>query len=644
MENATPREIENKHRRRRTIFRQILLSITVPISLVLLTVSILNYIKKRDLLEEANKERSEAILAELNNLLLFQNVSLGIVEHQMVDRNDEISTMLVDVIFKNTGEIESTDLDDLMLKTGMNPDLEDIYVIKEGKIVNSTVKADLGLDFYSFGPDWKSKLMSILTHDSVVVDPLSIEGATKRLKKFSYQSTKDKQYIIEVGVYSAEANDVFSSVKDRLRLMSKHNPTIVDVNLFLKAGQEIYGLKESELSDSSQFADVENAFSSMEHMSIYKDLNNVHYDFEYYPMESEEIARLGGEAVIQIVVDKTKENDILNSELIQVAIYFTLALILIFLVVFQRARSITKPVKNLVSKMNVIREGNLSERASLFGNNEITTLADQFNMMVENLEEAQKQLTEKNEEIMDSIRYAKRIQTAILPSDQYIDMHLEKAYVLFKPKDIVSGDFYWMDEVDGKVFFGAFDCTGHGVPGAMVSVVGNNGLNRCVREFGLTEPAKILDKLAILVEETFHIPGEEVKDGMDAGLLAWDPKTRVLEFAGANNPLYYFRNGELEEIKANKQPIGAYADRGPFTNHRFETQPGDYIVTFSDGYADQFGGPKGKKLKYKPFKQILLDNLGQEPKVIHDKLDETFEAWRGDHEQVDDVCVIGVQF
>lgn len=632
----------NGSKRRRTIFRQILVSITVPISLVLLLVSVLNYLKKKDLLEAANKERSEAILSELNNLLVFQNVALGIVEHQMVNRNSEISNFLVNAVFKDTKDIETTDLYDLRIKTSMDPNLEDIYIIKGSTIVNTTVENDMGLDLSIFG--MKGFLMSMLTHDSVVVDPLSIESATKQLKKYSYQSTLDRNYIIEVGVYSSEANTVFDKIKARLTSMAEQNPTIVDVNLFLKPGDKAYSLKEGATSDTAQLSDVEKVFNSREHLSLYKEIDKTNFDFEYWPLETEDIALLGGKAVIQIVIDKTEENRILNWELIQVSIYFTLALFLIFLVVFQRAKSITTPVKNLLLKMDVIKGGNLSERASLYGNNEITTLADQFNMMVENLEEAQIQLTEKNEEIMDSIKYAKRIQTAILPSSDYIEENLPHSFVLFKPKDIVSGDFYWMDDTEGTVMFGALDCTGHGVPGAMVSVVGNNGLNRAVREFGKIQPAAILDKLTELVEETFYIPGQEVKDGMDAGLCSWNPKTRVLEYAGANNPMYFFRDGEIQEIKANKQPIGAYADRVPFTNHSFDILPGDSIILFTDGYADQFGGPKGKKFKYKPFKELLMENIHLPPKELHDLLDYEFEKWRGDLEQVDDICVIGVQF
>ncbi|UKN01906.1 tetratricopeptide repeat protein [Paracrocinitomix mangrovi] len=250
---------------------------------------------------------------------------------------------------------------------------------------------------------------------------------------------------------------------------------------------------------------------------------------------------------------------------------------------------------------------------------------------------------EKNQEILDSITYAKRLQNAILPTQETIDAHLKENFVLYLPKDIVAGDFYWMDYADGKTLLAVADCTGHGVPGAMVSVVCHNALNRAVREFGLREPGKILDKVTDLVIETFEKSTEEVKDGMDICLCSFDFENNQVLYSGANNGLYHIVNGELVEIKPDKQPVGKYADRQPFTTHSISSKKGDVFYLFTDGYADQFGGEKGKKLKYKPFKEILLNNsqsnMWNQRTVLFDK----FQTWKGDYEQIDDVCVIGVR-
>ena len=254
---------------------------------------------------------------------------------------------------------------------------------------------------------------------------------------------------------------------------------------------------------------------------------------------------------------------------------------------------------------------------------------------------------EKNKEVMDSITYARRIQDAILPPIRLVEASLPECFVLYKPKDIVAGDFYWLENKEEMSLFAAADCTGHGVPGAMVSVVCNNALNRSVREFGLTVPGEILDKTRELVIQQFEKSDEDVKDGMDVALcsLQKDADKSILCYAGANNALWIIRNGaeEIEEYKANKQPIGKVDDPQPFVTHTVNLNSGDCFYIFSDGYVDQFGGEKGKKFKAKPFKQLLMSIQEGPMKGQHSVIDEAFEAWRGELEQVDDVCVIGVR-
>jgi serine phosphatase RsbU (regulator of sigma subunit)/tetratricopeptide (TPR) repeat protein len=252
-------------------------------------------------------------------------------------------------------------------------------------------------------------------------------------------------------------------------------------------------------------------------------------------------------------------------------------------------------------------------------------------------------LSAKNKAITDSISYAKRIQGAILPPIKSFYQFLPNSFILYKPKDIVAGDFYWMEHKDGKVLFAAADCTGHGVPGAMVSVICNNGLNRSVREYNLTDPCKILDKTREIVIQEFEKSEDEVKDGMDIALCSLH--NNILQYAGANNPLWIIRSNttEIEEIKATKQPIGKYGNPEPYITHTIELQKGDSIYIFSDGYADQFGGEKGKKFKGANFKKLLLSIQHESMERQKELINEAFENWRGKLEQIDDVCVIGVR-
>lgn len=254
------------------------------------------------------------------------------------------------------------------------------------------------------------------------------------------------------------------------------------------------------------------------------------------------------------------------------------------------------------------------------------------------------EIEEKNLNIMDSIRYAKRIQQTILPRDVFVEKHLPKSFILYKPKDIVSGDFYWMEMMNNKVYISAVDCTGHGVPGAFVSIVGYNSLNRTLMEFKLEKPSDILIKLNDLVVDTFvRHSDSDVKDGMDMSLISLDVDTNKIEFAGAQNPLYIVNEDGIEEIKGNKQPIGSSLEPKVFDNHEVVAKKDDMIYLFTDGYIDQFGGPKGKKFMRKRFKELLQSIHKMDVKTQKLHLDNTIKEWMKDEEQLDDILVIGIR-
>jgi serine phosphatase RsbU (regulator of sigma subunit) len=256
--------------------------------------------------------------------------------------------------------------------------------------------------------------------------------------------------------------------------------------------------------------------------------------------------------------------------------------------------------------------------------------------------EKQKHLVEENQkEIIDSITYARRLQQAILPADSEIKKYLPDSFIYYHPKGIVAGDFYWMEHLGNTTFIAAADSTGHGVPGAMVSVVCSNALNRAVKEFGLRDTGKILDKTRELVLETFEKSGEEIKDGMDISLMAIDKTKQEGFWSGANNPLWYITNNELKEIKADKQPIGKTDNPKSFTIHTLNIKAGDIFYLMTDGYPDQFGGIKGKKFKYKQLKENLLINSSKPLEEQKKLLSQAFDDWKGNLEQVDDVTIMG---
>ncbi|MCU0359653.1 MAG: SpoIIE family protein phosphatase [Bacteroidia bacterium] len=276
-------------------------------------------------------------------------------------------------------------------------------------------------------------------------------------------------------------------------------------------------------------------------------------------------------------------------------------------------------------------------------------LEEKVNERTAEVVEKNKELDEINKDITASIRYAKRIQDAILPPDEYVKTHLPNTFVLFKPKDIVSGDFYFMADKGEHVIFAAVDCTGHGVPGAFMSIVGHNLLERIVGEQGITQPSRILDELNKSISETLRqndLEDNTVRDGMDLALCSYNRTTHILQFAGAFNPMWLIRNKELIEIKADKFPIGntKQNENSKFKNHEIVLQKGDTVYVFSDGYCDQFGGPGGKKFKASNLKNLLLNSQHLNMDEQFELLNSTIENWRGNHEQVDDILVIGTRY
>lgn len=264
----------------------------------------------------------------------------------------------------------------------------------------------------------------------------------------------------------------------------------------------------------------------------------------------------------------------------------------------------------------------------------------------EEIEKQRDEIAEKNQSITDSIEYASRIQKAVLPSNEFAKEILPEHFILFRPRDIVSGDFYWMTRKDNLLVMIAADCTGHGVPGAFMSMLGVSFLNEIVNRHEITTAGAILTQLRADVKKTLGQEGKEgeAKDGMDIALCIMDLDHMKLQYAGAYNPFYLFRNNELMEIKADRMPIGIYIkEKESFTNNEIDLQKDDVFYIFSDGFQDQFGGEDGQKYKTKNFKQLLLEIHNKPMAEQREILNTTIDQWRGKWEQVDDIIIMGVR-
>ncbi|MBK6833107.1 MAG: SpoIIE family protein phosphatase [Bacteroidetes bacterium] len=367
--------------------------------------------------------------------------------------------------------------------------------------------------------------------------------------------------------------------------------------------------------------------------------------------------------ILQVVTDNMQERELLKSEFIKfikilVFFIFPLSLFIVF-----RARVLIKPIKNLSEKTKRIRQGNLSERIEISGATEIAELSSNFNHMVEELQESyrgledkvkertkeiehQKEIIEeKQKEIVDSINYAKRIQYSLLAHKDFLEQELQEHFVFFHPKDIVSGDFYWAASTgtatNRKFYIAACDSTGHGVPGAFMSLLNIGYLNEAIKEKGIEKPNEVLNFVRQRLIDNISKEGQ--KDGFDGILLCIDQHTKKLSYAAANNAPLIVRKDGYEELEADRMPVGMGERKEDFKLHEINYEKGDVLYLYTDGYADQFGGPKGKKYKYRPLNEMLQKMSVDKMEVQRTALANEFENWRGELEQVDDVLIIGIR-
>lgn len=358
-----------------------------------------------------------------------------------------------------------------------------------------------------------------------------------------------------------------------------------------------------------------------------------------------------------------------------ILVAFAVLLVIVLAVSYFMSREITKPLKELTVDALELAKGNMSVEIKTGKKDEIGVLSVAFkrmqfsiNKLIDDLKfinhnledtvaERTAEITEQNEviqekqkEILDSIHYAHRIQTTILAKEDYLDRHLNDYFVLFKPKAIVSGDFYWatsrktMDdthEQEHKFFLMVCDSTGHGVPGAFMSLLNISFLNEAISDKRISEPGEILNHVRKRLIRNISRDGGQ--DGMDGIVVCFDRLKNTISYAAAHNAPVIVRNNTLIEFSSNKMPIGAGIKTDSFTTQEIAFEKGDMLYMYTDGYADQFGGPKGKKFKYKTLNALLVEISEKPVREQRAILEATFESWKGELEQIDDVCVFGVR-
>lgn len=641
-------------RKKGSLFTGLMISVALPVVLIFSAVAIISYIQLKDLFENISKEKVNNLQEELMSVIDFQDVSMSTLSKEIEHEAQEKMKRLRFDYFSTADSIETANLSRIREEIGMK-ETDDIYIInKSGIIINTTFHNDLNFNLFNVDDKkFVSFLKDLFQHDFYTPEALSLEHSTRKFKKYIYQRSKDHNYIIQLGFYLNTAEIFNQRIADRLKEIENKPNDIKSIDLIVAPWDPISFYSRKEISGKD-----ENIVKELFNLKLSKNIENDGEISSYIYFERVDSESIQWQGILKVVSDKKRNKEILTNNLIQKIGLFGIGIGLLFIILFINVRTITKPVSDLSSVAGNLGKGNFRERAVVQGSKEISLLAESFNQMADNIEKSHLEITLKNQEITSSINYAKRIQEAIMPPFDFVNKHIPEYFIYYRPKDIVAGDFYWFECIGDDIYIAAADCTGHGVPGAMVSVVCSNALNRAVKEMNLKEPSDILNKVRQLVIETFERSEHEVKDGMDICFCRINQGSNKITYSGAQNSLYRItkKSGEFDseksiydddniliEYKADKQPIGKFLIDKPFTQKEIQCEEGDMIYLFTDGYADQFGGPEGKKFMYKSFKKLLLSLKNEkidEQKII---LNRTFENWALTEKQIDDVCVIGIR-
>jgi serine phosphatase RsbU (regulator of sigma subunit) len=445
---------------------------------------------------------------------------------------------------------------------------------------------------------------------------------------------------------------------------------LADINVDKNVIDKIKNHKSSIGLQTVKTLGTKEALSGMAETKIFPDYRGVSVLSAYKPLKIADM-----HWVLMSEIDEEEAFDQVTKLRHNILVGFLGLLVVVFAVSYFMSRAITKPLNELTKEALELADGNLDVEIKLGTQDEIGILAQSFKKMqisisklihdlqdinhnledkvTERTAEVRKQkdvIEEKQKEIVDSIHYAKRIQSTILPSNDYLAKNLNDFFVLFKPKSIVSGDFYWATRVvnknetetkSEKFYLAVCDSTGHGVPGAFMSILNISFINEAINEKKIEEPHEILNYVRQrLIKNLSHEGGQ---DGMDGTVICFDKINNTITYASAHNAPVIVRNNVMIDGHADKMPIGKGIKTDPFTLHKIDFEKGDMLYFYTDGYADQFGGPKGKKFKYKTLNNLLVDNSGKPLIEQRQIIFETFDNWKGELEQIDDVCVFGMR-
>ncbi len=649
--------------KRRSVFKSLRIKIFVIIILLNAIQAGLNIKYQIELQNKNENERKQNIKNEIISISDFLSSAVESIEKTIYYSHKNAIGKLVDLYVKT--DLKYVDLSSQFSVLNLDTINNDLYIIENGKIVNTTFKPDLGLDFYKYGENYKKYLQEIQKNGEFLLEKFAIEVATKRLKSYSYQPTHDKKYIIEIGSYSNAVDNILNLFTNKLKEIVIENDNILSANIWLGWEKPVSMIEDSFLvaSQDSLLGEVFKRKTDIQH-SFKK--NNRNLLAEYMLVEVKNQEYFFDSFIISIIKDITDKNAPIYNIITKQLIYTLLFLVLILFVVYLVTGNLKTVMNNLMKKISLIADGSLHERIIVDGNNEFTSLAEHFNHMLEQLETSHNELNQSNKEItaqrnyaleqkeiiknqaseiLDSIHYAKRIQEAVLPPEETLNEIVPEHFVFYKPRDIVSGDFYLIKKIKNYIVVVTADSTGHGVPGAFMSMLGVAFLNEIVSRTSFDKSGEVLNRLRNKIKSSLRQSGKETEttDGMDLSLYMINTENLKMQFSGAFASLYLLRDQNITEYKGDRQPIAIYLKEKEFTTHFIDLKKDDIIYTLSDGYTDQIGAETHRKFLKKRFRELIL-KINQEPMFKQKKiLENTFDNWKRDLQQTDDLLVIGIK-
>jgi len=654
--------------RRHSIFKIVLTRVFIIVLLFNILLAAVNIYDINSLQRSSDEKLKQQIKEEIVNISRFQTSALESLAKTLVNMQSEALYKLYELHKKS--DLKNLDLNKHFSMLRLDSTFNAVYIIENGVIVNTTFPTDHGLNFYNLGQDYRNFLLDILEGDKIYNLGFDFEYRTKKLRAYSYLPTHDKEYLIEIGSYSEIANEIMQMLKKRLKEVVDQNENIVSMNLWVSNQGEEFSLIDDSLNVFVLHRSVSYVFSKKTSFSAKFNIDELKLRGEFIYLDMEEDSLIP-ELIVSIITDETDKNKPILKIIRKQFIFTLFFLLLIIIVIVLATNKIKKVFSELMQKASLISKGDLSERLNVEGNNELTTLAEQFNSMVQKLEESyndlnmtnnlirdnMKLLQQQTDDIVESITYAQRIQKAALPDDEILDEMIPDRFIIYRPKDMVSGDFYWAKKIKNFNIIVAADCTGHGIPGAFMSMLGMSILNEIVSKSRVDTAGETLTRLRKKLKKILHQTTKggdkandgasgtslgNIKDGMDLAMCIIDTETNIMQFAGAFNPVYVYRKKELIEIKGDRMPVGVYiAEKPEFTNHEIQLEPGDAVFIFSDGFADQIGGPDNKKFMVMNLKQLLMNNSDKPMEEQSKIYEKTLTSWMKEQEQIDDILMLG---